>query len=546
VPAVRLWSASSSCGDSRTCILPHFHDRARSCRLLALGRRSGRRFGGVDPSGQGSVVYAAGEMFTWSDIQRHLPHVHQHWNVELRRCVGTMPHNWHGQFPGVWPNRVGQYPKTGREWNAFSGDRPHRRHYGGTFRNTRSVWRRVSGNALARRAKKTMPIISRLVGIAALLGAGACGRAAAADAGSSPTLPIASQPKPGTPVAAVVNGGPVSAPVATTLQVSATIVDSVNVPVPNAIVNFVVTSGGGSVFAPAVQSSALGIASEQWTLGTRAAAQTLEARWINPATGAPRVLGVVTAVATPGPATLLRGTPVTVALRVNAAVALSQLFTLLDQYNNSVGLGGTAFTPSGGWVIRSDSAVAPSSEGKASLTASLGSLSARVAVASVRSLRQNTFLMDWACLHSDTWRYNGREVDSSVSHFVSDSVRELADPGPRRGLIIWRLPYVIYGSAATTHYMHDRSVQIQKEVLDFGIARQLPDSLDFQWVPNAGGIFPEVPAGGFPGGDGFVPVINNATLVNSPSNPFAFSSRNGHACVDYLGGSIRPTTLQLR
>ena len=61
--------------------------------------------------------------------------------------------------------------------------------------------------------------------------------------------------------------------------------------------NFVVTSGGGSVFANVVQTAnptsgaaagCNGIGVDTWTLGPTAGQQTVEARLVDPTTGAPR------------------------------------------------------------------------------------------------------------------------------------------------------------------------------------------------------------------------------------------------------------------
>lgn len=52
-------------------------------------------------------------------------------------------------------------------------------------------------------------------------------------------------------------------------------------PVTNVIINFVVTSGGGSVFAPAVLVDANGQAKNRWRVGTVAGGQTVEARAVD-------------------------------------------------------------------------------------------------------------------------------------------------------------------------------------------------------------------------------------------------------------------------
>lgn len=72
------------------------------------------------------------------------------------------------------------------------------------------------------------------------------------------------------------------------------------------VVNFVVTGGGGSVFAPTVVTDInTGIAQETWTLGPVAGPQNVEARLIDPGTGNPLTSAVFTATATPLPASVI-------------------------------------------------------------------------------------------------------------------------------------------------------------------------------------------------------------------------------------------------
>ncbi|HVG43172.1 MAG TPA: hypothetical protein VM890_00525, partial [Longimicrobium sp.] len=66
------------------------------------------------------------------------------------------------------------------------------------------------------------------------------------------------------------------------------------------VVNFVVVSGGGSVFAGTAITTHDGVAQERWTLGTTARdTQRVEARAVDPATGAALVFATFTAVGTP-------------------------------------------------------------------------------------------------------------------------------------------------------------------------------------------------------------------------------------------------------
>src|SRR5687767_10480230 len=71
-------------------------------------------------------------------------------------------------------------------------------------------------------------------------------------------------------------------------------------PVVDAVVNFRVISGGGSVFAGAAETNADGVAQERWTLGTSTAEpQTVEVRAVNNETGAPIVYATFTATPLP-------------------------------------------------------------------------------------------------------------------------------------------------------------------------------------------------------------------------------------------------------
>lgn len=70
------------------------------------------------------------------------------------------------------------------------------------------------------------------------------------------------------------------------------------VPIPGQLVNFVITSGGGSVFVGSVQTDSLGQAQNLWTLGPTSGTQCLEARAMEG--GVPVTFAQVCATATPG------------------------------------------------------------------------------------------------------------------------------------------------------------------------------------------------------------------------------------------------------
>jgi hypothetical protein len=76
-------------------------------------------------------------------------------------------------------------------------------------------------------------------------------------------------------------------------------------PIAGQIVNWVVIAGGGSVFAPVTQTDTLGGTQQRWTLGWATGDQVLEARAVDPTTGAPLTFARVHATALPRPTLLL-------------------------------------------------------------------------------------------------------------------------------------------------------------------------------------------------------------------------------------------------
>jgi hypothetical protein len=74
-------------------------------------------------------------------------------------------------------------------------------------------------------------------------------------------------------------------------------VDSGGNPQAGQLVNFVVTSGGGSAFAGSALTNDQGLALEYWTLGPVEGTQTLEARAVDTSTGEKLLFGVFTATA---------------------------------------------------------------------------------------------------------------------------------------------------------------------------------------------------------------------------------------------------------
>ena len=124
------------------------------------------------------------------------------------------------------------------------------------------------------------------------LGIGACTTAPSATAPTSPALRVSVN---------VVAGDVQLAPVNTTLPqaVRVQVLDNSGHPVPNFLLNFVVTSGGGHVYGGVEETNSSGYADEQWTLGPRLGPQTLQARQVNSWSGVAASYGTFTATGTP-------------------------------------------------------------------------------------------------------------------------------------------------------------------------------------------------------------------------------------------------------
>jgi hypothetical protein len=103
------------------------------------------------------------------------------------------------------------------------------------------------------------------------------------------------------------------------------------VAVPQQLVNFVVTKGGGSVFVGAVLTNDQGEAQNQWTLGDTAEVQELEARAIDDQ-GQPIVLAKIHATAQPGPLAISHFTAHEVQIVEGGSVQL--VTTGADAYGN--------------------------------------------------------------------------------------------------------------------------------------------------------------------------------------------------------------------
>jgi hypothetical protein len=114
------------------------------------------------------------------------------------------------------------------------------------------------------------------------------------------------------------------------------VVDEAGRPVRDQLVNFRVTRGGGSVFAGSALTNKDGIAQERWTLGTVADTQQVEARAVDPETGAAVVFATFRAIGTPAAAASISAVQPTMTGMPGTPVADSAAALVRDQYGNPV------------------------------------------------------------------------------------------------------------------------------------------------------------------------------------------------------------------
>lgn len=205
----------------------------------------------------------------------------------------------------------------------------------------------------------------------------------------------ATEPHPTGPIAfSIVSGSGQSGVVGTELGQPLIVLatDSTGASVPQVTVNFVVTSGGGSVYAAAVSTDESGRAADYWTLGTSTTSpQRLEVRSVS-AAGEKQVFGVFTATPLPGPPTKIvslagnnQRVPAGTALPILPAVALT------DQYGNRTpGVSVTYTIYQGGGSVSPNPAITDSSGvARTSWTVGLGPNTMNAAITG--TTQQTTF-----------------------------------------------------------------------------------------------------------------------------------------------------------
>jgi hypothetical protein len=277
---------------------------------------------------------------------------------------------------------------------------------------------------------------------------------------------------PGSPLRAIVDS--IAQPtVGTAVTVNATILDSASIPVPGQVVNFVVTGGGGSIFAAAVQSSSTGVVSNQWTLGTKVAAQSLEIRWIEPATGNPRLL--TTATVTPKAGPIAHVTYPGYAVFVNAALPITAILssiTATDAYGNTAAQVNGAASVSGVATIKADTLIA-SRAGYSFLK--IGSVVDSFPIVAVEDLRLHRWATTYRCL--------GRAgADSALFSTLSDStVYAFKVPGPG-GTAVPKIYSRGVGTLWSAGVKRDSAIALQ------AVQTQRPDSLLFSARDASGNL----------------------------------------------------------
>jgi len=106
-------------------------------------------------------------------------------------------------------------------------------------------------------------------------------------------------------------------------------------PISGVLVNFVVTEGGGHVYAGSAITDSIGRAADLWILGTAAGDQQMEVRAVT-SEGTPVVYKTFEATAEPGPPAELDIDVNSIRAFVNQPVLLSDWITCEDQYGNAV------------------------------------------------------------------------------------------------------------------------------------------------------------------------------------------------------------------
>ncbi len=185
-----------------------------------------------------------------------------------------------------------------------------------------------------------------------------------------------------------------TATVASTRVLEARVVDANGNPVQGHTVNWAAATGGGSVSVPASTTSAAGVASTTWTLGTAAGAQTATATSTGLGGSPLTFTAATTAAAAAAGSSTLAASPTSITADGTSTSTLT--VQLRDQYGNNLGSGGgtvalsatagtlSAVTDNGNGTYTA-TLTAPTTTGSATVSGTLngGALASTAAVAFV-------------------------------------------------------------------------------------------------------------------------------------------------------------------
>jgi hypothetical protein len=264
-------------------------------------------------------------------------------------------------------------------------------------------------------------------------------------------------------VSARLASGPIADAVGATVSIDIVALDAEQKSVAGQVVNFVVTSGGGSIFAPAVTTDGTGHARNSWTLGTVAGTQVVELRTISP-TGSAVVLGTASADVKPGvPETFSLSAssasdPAAAWIVGRARDAMELLAgTVRDRYGNAVTGYQSSVTQQGTWTNVRTIFTASRAWETNRLTVTIGTKSTNVDAWAVEDWRATKWTVRYACtakasglltryaLTVDSVRYRSESTlwpgPQALGVFFASGTATPTGGAPasvRRELLLWR------------------------------------------------------------------------------------------------------------
>jgi hypothetical protein len=206
----------------------------------------------------------------------------------------------------------------------------------------------------------------------------------------------------------------------------AVLLDASGQPLPDTTVDFVVTQGNGSVFAPAVSSDALGQVGERWTLGTATGPQEVDVRSVD-ASGTTHTWAKFQATAVAGP-------PSSLAIASgNAQSALAStplpapvVVQVLDGFGNQAPNVAVTFTPDSQGTVQPGQTTT-GSKGNASTVWTLGpgtgGQNLAIAVSSVPSADATANAYSWAEIPFAMTKYAGDQQNVLQYSFPPNPVQ---------------------------------------------------------------------------------------------------------------------------